>query len=64
MGVDKMERWFLLALLSTVFIFWVGFGAMMAKSILMLGAPMFAAVALVACPVPIFVVALVLVCRR
>ena len=64
MSADKMERWFFISLLATLFMFWVGAGGALAKSILLLGVPMFAAVAMVACPAPIFVVAMILVCRR
>lgn len=64
MSAEKMERWFLIATIATLTIFWSGFSVAMAKSMLTLGSPMFSVVALVVCPTPIVIVALVFVFRR
>lgn len=64
MSAEKMERWFGIAVIASLTIFWTGFSVVIADSLLALGSPMFSVVALVVCPAPIVIVALVFVFRR
>lgn len=64
MSAEKIERWFGIAMIASLTIFWLGFSVAMAKSLLSLGSPMFSVVAMVACPAPIVIVALAFVFRR